>query len=101
MGHFPNKPIMPGVLLLESMAQVGGLLLLNSEQDLSSKLVMLLGVNNVKFRKPVVPGDQLIMKVRLVNKRMNLVVFDAKCYVDDVLVTEAEIKAAIVDRTSI
>lgn len=101
MGHFPNKPIMPGVLLLESMAQVGGLLLLNSEDDLSTKLVMLLGANNVKFRKPVIPGDQLIMKVRLVNRRMNIVGFEAKCFVNDVLVTEAEIRAAIVDRATI
>jgi 3-hydroxyacyl-[acyl-carrier-protein] dehydratase len=92
---------MPGVLLLESMAQVGGLLLLNSEDDLSTKLVMLLGANNVKFRKPVIPGDQLIMKVRLVNRRMNIVGFEAKCYVNDVLVTEAEIRAAIVDRATI
>ncbi|MDP4172691.1 MAG: bifunctional UDP-3-O-[3-hydroxymyristoyl] N-acetylglucosamine deacetylase/3-hydroxyacyl-ACP dehydratase [Bacteroidota bacterium] len=97
-GHFPGQPIMPGVLILEAMAQTGGILLLNSFPDPSKKLVMFMQINNVKFRKPVKPGDQIVMEVELLNKRSKTAVLSAKAYVDGLLTTEAEFMAAIVDK---
>ncbi|MCF8241168.1 MAG: bifunctional UDP-3-O-[3-hydroxymyristoyl] N-acetylglucosamine deacetylase/3-hydroxyacyl-ACP dehydratase [Melioribacteraceae bacterium] len=97
-GHFPGQPIMPGVLIIEAMAQTGGILLLNSFKDPSEKLVMFMGINNAKFRKPVVPGDQLILEAELVNKKRNIVVIKAQALVENNVVCEAELMAAIVDR---
>lgn len=97
-GHFPGRPIMPGVLILEAMAQTGGILLLNAFLDPSEKLVFFMQINNVKFRKTVTPGDQLVMEVELVNRKSKTAVLTAKAYVDNVLVTEAEFMAAIVDK---
>lgn len=97
-GHFPNKPIMPGVLLLEAMGQVGGILLLNSFPNPEEKLVMFMQINNAKFRKPVIPGDQIVFECELISKKSKLAVVGAKAYVDSVLVAEAEFMAAIVDR---
>ncbi|MGE5399764.1 MAG: bifunctional UDP-3-O-[3-hydroxymyristoyl] N-acetylglucosamine deacetylase/3-hydroxyacyl-ACP dehydratase [Ignavibacteriales bacterium] len=96
-GHFPGRPIMPGVLILEAMAQTGGILLLNAFLDPTEKLVMFMQINNVKFRKPVTPGDQLVMEVELINRKSKTAVLSAKAYVNNVLVTEAEFMAAIVD----
>ncbi|MGE5499514.1 MAG: 3-hydroxyacyl-ACP dehydratase FabZ, partial [Syntrophothermus sp.] len=81
-GHFPGQPIMPGVLIIEAMAQTGGILLLNSFPDPSKKLVMFMQINNVKFRKPVKPGDQLVMEVELLNRRSKTATLTAKAYVD-------------------
>ncbi len=97
-GHFPGQPVMPGVLIIEAMAQTGGILMLNSYIDPTSKLVYFMGINNAKFRKPVVPGDQLILEAELVNKKSKIVMIKAKAYVGSTLVAEADLMAAIVDR---
>lgn len=96
-GHFPERPIMPGVLIVEAMAQVGGLLLLNSNDYKEGKLVFFMAINNAKFRKPVIPGDQLMMEVTMTGKRFNTFAMSAKAFVDGGLVAEAELSAAIVD----
>lgn len=97
-GHFPGRPIMPGVLIVEALAQTGGILLLNAIPEPEKKLVLFMKISEVKFRKQVVPGDQLILEAELLAKRMNTVTIKGKAYVDNNLVTEAELMAAIVDR---
>jgi UDP-3-O-[3-hydroxymyristoyl] N-acetylglucosamine deacetylase/3-hydroxyacyl-[acyl-carrier-protein] dehydratase len=98
MGHFPNKPVMPGVLILEALAQVGGLLLFHKYPDVGDKLAFFIGVNNTKFRKTVIPGDQLFFEVKLVSKRLNIFQFLGKAFVDSQLVAESEFQAALVSR---
>jgi len=97
-GHFPGQPIMPGVLIIEAMAQSGGVLLLNSFPNPEEKLVYFMQINNAKFRKPVVPGDQVFMEVELTHKKSKVVMMQGKAYVNDVLVAEADFMAGIVDR---
>ncbi|MCK9424402.1 MAG: bifunctional UDP-3-O-[3-hydroxymyristoyl] N-acetylglucosamine deacetylase/3-hydroxyacyl-ACP dehydratase [Ignavibacteriaceae bacterium] len=97
-GHFPGQPIMPGVMIIEAMAQTGGILLLNSFPNPEEKLVMFMQINNAKFRKPVVPGDLLTLVVELVNKKSKVVMMSGKAYVHEVLVAEADFMAAIIDR---
>jgi beta-hydroxyacyl-ACP dehydratase FabZ len=97
-GHFPGKPIMPGVLILEAMGQTGGLLLLNYGGLQENKLVMFVGMDNVKFRKPVMPGDQLVMEVVMTQRRFNTFTLEAKAYVDGKLAAEAQLRAAVVDK---
>ncbi|MBN1541947.1 bifunctional UDP-3-O-[3-hydroxymyristoyl] N-acetylglucosamine deacetylase/3-hydroxyacyl-ACP dehydratase [candidate division KSB1 bacterium] len=96
-GHFPNKPIMPGVLIVEAMAQVGGIMLLNGETDPSSKLVVFTGIDNVRFRKMVVPGDQLRYEVEMGALRRSMCKMYGRAFVGDEVVCEAEMMAAIVD----
>ena len=100
VGHFPGQPIMPGVLIIEAMAQTSGILILNSLPDFEKKLVYFMQMNNVKFRKPVVPGDQLFLEVELVNKRSKVFMMTGKAYVNDILVAEADFMAGVVDRDS-
>lgn len=97
-GHFPGNPIMPGVLILEAMAQTGGVFLLNSIPDHENKIAYFMQINNAKFRKPVVPGDQLFMVVEMVNQKSKVVTIKGKSYVNDVLVAEADFMVAIVDK---
>ena len=97
-GHFPGKPIMPGVLIIEAMAQTGGVLLLNTFENPDDKLVYFMQINNAKFRKPVVPGDQLYLEVKLKNKKSKIVMMSGRAFVGDDLVAEADFMAAIVDR---
>lgn len=97
-GHFPGQPVMPGVLQIEAMAQVGGILTLGSIKDPSTKLVLFMTINNVKFRKQVIPGDQLVIEVEQTAQKRNIVFMNAKAYVDNQLVSEGEFTAAIVDK---
>lgn len=97
-GHFPNQPIMPGVLIIEAMAQTGGILLLNAFPNPEEKLVMFMQINNAKFRKPVVPGDQLYIEIEMTSKKSKVVMMSGKVFVDDVLVAEADFMAGVVDR---
>lgn len=95
IGHFPTKPIMPGVLILESMAQTVGAISLSQFSDKKAHLVYLLTVDNAKFRKPVVPGDQLKIHVNLLQKRSNVRRFSCIAEVDNDRVAEAEVAAMI------
>ena len=97
-GHFPGHPIMPGVLIIESMAQTGGILLLNSFPNPEEKLVLFMQINNAKFRKTVVPGDELYLEIELTNKKSKVVVMSGKAFGNNNLVAEADFMAAIVDR---
>jgi len=89
---------MPGVLIIEAMAQTGGILLLNSLPNFEEKLVYFMQINNAKFRKPVIPGDQLFLEVELLQKKSKIFTMSGKVYVENVLVAEADFMAGVVDR---
>jgi beta-hydroxyacyl-ACP dehydratase FabZ len=93
-GHFPEKPIMPGVLILEAMAQTGGVLAFKSFPNMEGS-VFFTGIDNARFRKPVIPGDQLKLVVEVVRHRREIWVFDGKAFVDDDTVAEARIMAML------
>lgn len=97
-GHFPGHPTMPGVLILEAMAQVGGMLMLNSVEDPANKLMYFMGIDGAKFRRPVVPGDQLRFKLRLLNVKRRTMKMRGEAFVDGQLVAEAELLATVVDK---
>ena len=97
-GHFPGHPIMPGVLILEAMAQAGGVLLLNAVEDHETKIVYFLSIDNARFRKPVVPGDQLRFELKMHSFRRNVCKMSGEAYVDGELVTNADFMAMVVDR---
>ncbi len=94
-GHFPDQPIMPGVLILEAMAQVGGVLALKSAPPDGKPVVYLTGVDHAKFRKPVVPGDQLRVEVEVLKKRPPFWKMKGMAYVEGNLVCEAELTAMV------
>ena len=97
-GHFPGAPIMPGVLIIESMAQVGGVLVFKSLPDRDEKLVFFMAIENAKFRKPVRPGDQLRVEMEIVRVRGRIGKLKGRTYVDGQLVAQAEIMFSLVDR---
>ena len=99
-GHFPGHPIMPAVLIIEAMAQCGGVLLLNSSYQPKEKLVYFIGIDRAKFRKPVRPGDQLRFELKLLRLKSRICKMEGKAYVDGDLVAEAELLSSIVDRNS-
>lgn len=96
-GHFPGKPIMPGVLILEAMAQVGGILAYKSTASLQGKLIFFMAIDKVKFRRPVVPGDQLILELKALRTGQRVWKMQGRALVKEVLAAEAELTAAIAD----
>ncbi len=102
-GHFPDHPIYPGVMIIEGMAQAGGILAFESMSDdeqseTQDKVVYFMSIDKAKFRSPVKPGDKLIYKLSVLKHRGSIWVLDGKAYVDEKLVCEAELKAMIVDK---
>lgn len=100
-GHFPGHPIYPGVMILEGMAQAGGILAFSNITDkasIQSKVFYFTGINDAKFKKPVRPGDKLEYIITIKKNRGPMWVFDGKAYVDGELASEAELKAMVVDK---
>jgi 3-hydroxyacyl-[acyl-carrier-protein] dehydratase len=97
-GHFPDYPLMPGVLMVEAIAQTGGALLLTEIPDRDSKLMVFTGIESARFRRPVTPGDQLRIEVTVLNWRTRMVKMSGKITVEGKLVCEAIVTCALTDR---
>jgi UDP-3-O-[3-hydroxymyristoyl] N-acetylglucosamine deacetylase/3-hydroxyacyl-[acyl-carrier-protein] dehydratase len=100
-GHFPGYPIMPGVLVIEALGQAGGVLLLNTVDEPEDKLVFFTGLDNVRFRKPVRPGDQLFLQVEMEFFRRGLCKMHGKAHVNGAIVAEAEMTAVVRSRSDV
>ena len=102
-GHFPDHPIYPGVMIIEGMAQAGGVLAFKSiastsAETLDNKVVYFMSIDKAKFRAPVTPGDKLVYKINVIKNKGPVWQLEAKAYVDDKVVAQAELKAMIVDK---
>ncbi len=98
MGHFPDFPVMPGVLIVEAMAQAAGVLVLKSIEDRESKLVLLVAIENARFRRPVVPGDTLRMEMKVIKRKASVAKMAGVATVDGVVVAEAEVMCKLADK---
>lgn len=97
-GHFPGNPIMPGVLIIEAMAQTGGIMMLNGNDNINDMQVYFMGIDKARFRKPVVPGDTLVIEAVMKSRRRSVCQFDGKAYVRGELVCEASLMATVVEK---
>ena len=99
-GHFPGRPIMPGVLIIEAMAQTGVVLALKSVPpgEVKNKVILFMSIDKAKFRKPVIPGDQLRFEIDVIRQRSNIMSLKAQALVDGAVAAEAEMMAMIVDK---
>ena len=97
-GHFPGSPVMPGVLLVEGMAQAGGYLVLRDVEDRESKLIYFSGIDACRFRRPVVPGDQVIFEIEILRRRRTFAKLHGQALVDGELACEADLTSAMVER---
>lgn len=97
-GHFPGAPVLPGVIIIEAMAQAGAVLLFREVQDRASKLLYFTSIEEARFRKPVGPGDQLVLEVSVIKYKMGYAKLRGEARVDGNLVTEAIISSALADR---
>jgi beta-hydroxyacyl-ACP dehydratase FabZ len=96
-GHFPNRPVFPGVYILEAMAQTGGCLLLQDIEDRHRKVIYFMGIDGAKFRKPVLPGDQLVMEVKVLQLKGRICKMRGEAFVDGQKVAEAEFMSMLMD----
>ena len=99
-GHFPGFPIMPGVLIVEAMAQCGGVLALRGIPDRANKVVLFTSIDDCRFRQPVTPGDQLKLELEILRRRTSMIKMRGQAFVEDQLVTNAVLMCNIADRTS-
>jgi 3-hydroxyacyl-[acyl-carrier-protein] dehydratase len=97
-GHFPDFPVMPGVMIIEAMAQVAGILVLNSIPERKTKLVLLAAINEAKFRRPVVPGDQLRIEMKVIKRKATIAKMNGVATVNGLVVAEAEMMCKLADR---
>lgn len=96
-GHFPKRPVFPGVLIVEAMAQTGGCLIMQEFEDRSKKVIYFMAIDAVKFRKPVVPGDQLVMEVKVISFKGRICKMRGEAFVNGAKVAEAEFMSMLQD----
>ena len=96
-GHFPKRPVFPGVLIVEAMAQTGGCLIMQQYEDRERKVIYFMGIDGVKFRKPVLPGDQLIMEVKVLSMKPRICKMRGEAFVDGQKVAEAVFMSMLMD----
>ncbi len=96
-GHFPNRPVFPGVYIVEAMAQTGGCLLMREFEDRARKVIYFMGIDAVRFRKPVLPGDQMVMEVKVVQFKGRICKMRGEAFVDGQKVAEAEFMSMLMD----